>query len=191
VNIDPVSLFNYRLSCAINSELNADEESDFQSLYDAFHHHLHHHKKKIDVNAARIAAGRYSVIQRVLMDVDVDLGVIEPWSRPAAPAVVAAKQVIRPHVYVDNTAFDDRKAGVSDENIVPRAQPRPVVGYDRYGQAIYADDGPGQEMADFQREAFEGSPSQTSFSGAERQENGPEQELLKGFKRLLHKHHDK
>ena len=54
VKLDAVSLFNYRLWCAITYEkLNGPQLEDFAGLYLSFSKDLHHHRKHIDVNAAR------------------------------------------------------------------------------------------------------------------------------------------
>jgi hypothetical protein len=54
VKLDAVSLFNYRLSCAItHGNLNESQLGDFEGLYLSFSKDLHHHRKHIDVNAAR------------------------------------------------------------------------------------------------------------------------------------------
>ena len=74
VKIDPISLFNYRLSCAITREKLSDEElGDFPGLYWAFSKDLHSHRKHIDVNAARIAVERYPQIESILLDIGVDI----------------------------------------------------------------------------------------------------------------------
>jgi hypothetical protein len=77
VNIDPVVLFNYRLSCALTRPLQAVEVQDFQSLYTAFERHLRHHKKHIELNTARVAAERYGVIGKVLQDLGLELEVVQ------------------------------------------------------------------------------------------------------------------
>lgn len=74
VKIDPVSLFNYRLSCAITREkLSAEELGDFAGLYWAFSKDLHSHRKHIDVNAASLGVERYPEIESVLLDIGVDI----------------------------------------------------------------------------------------------------------------------
>jgi hypothetical protein len=81
---------------------------------------LHPHRKQIETNAARIAAGRYLVIQRVLGG--VDLRVVEPWTRKVASPV--EKMSVHPCAKIScsqSTAVGDRG---------------PVVGYG--GHAMYA-----------------------------------------------------
>jgi hypothetical protein len=75
ITLDPVSLFNYRLRTAISRDrLNDAELGDFESLWKAFGGKLHSHRKHIDVNTARVAAGRNPIIGLILDGIGVDVG---------------------------------------------------------------------------------------------------------------------
>lgn len=192
VKIDPETLFNYRLSCAINRELAEEELADFQSLYDGHHQRLHHRSEDIDHDAARVAAGRYPIIQSVLSDVGVDLGVVGRWTRPTAPPFVAhgvpqAFQIR--HENLESMGVRDEKV-VTDQYRVPRPQPQPVAGYDRYGQPLYTDNSSRREGNDDWNPAGEGL-SQPPSSRIQKPEHHGEHDLVKSFKGLLHRHHDK
>ena len=59
INLDPVSLFNYRLSCAFtHKKFSYAELGDFGGLYTSFGKDLHHHRKHIDFYAAKIDVDR-------------------------------------------------------------------------------------------------------------------------------------
>lgn len=92
VKIDPVSLLNYRLDTALSRQLNEAEASDFEGLLAAFEGKLHHHRKHINVNTARVAAGRYPVIQRVMAELGVELGAVEEWKGPSPGLAGVVKQ---------------------------------------------------------------------------------------------------
>jgi hypothetical protein len=88
IKLDPVSLFNYRLSCAITHEKLSDAElGDFEGLYTSFSKDLHHHRKHIDVNAAKIAVERYPQIENVLADIGVDISRGKEHERMQAPVL--------------------------------------------------------------------------------------------------------
>ncbi|KAE9364860.1 hypothetical protein N431DRAFT_422080 [Stipitochalara longipes BDJ] len=193
VNIDPVSLFNYRISCAINRELTEVELEDFQSLYEAFQNQLRHHSKQIDVNSASIAAGRYPIIQQILGVLDVDLGVVDPWTRPGAMPAIGERVPEPP--YARNETFRD--TNFRDEKVVPdemkaswQARSEPIGGYGKY-EEMYPDDNSTREASDRGYNEFGGGPSQAALPGAEEPEKHLEGELVRGFRRLLHRHHDK
>jgi hypothetical protein len=63
------------------------------------------------------------------------------------------------------------------------------VAYGRYGQAMYANVEQQRELNDSWNDGSDKGLSQPRFSKGG-QKHHPEQELVKGFKRLLHRHHD-
>ncbi|KAF4631557.1 hypothetical protein G7Y89_g6577 [Cudoniella acicularis] len=77
VKLDPISLFNYRLNTVISRDLTSEEIDDFTNLYTNFERDLKHHKENIDVDNARLAAGMYEVVGRVLEDLSVELAEVK------------------------------------------------------------------------------------------------------------------
>ena len=76
VNIEPISLFNYRLDSAVNHDLDDDQVSDFQSLLTAFQRDLTHHKSKVSVNSARLAAERYNSVRIIVSRLGINLSLV-------------------------------------------------------------------------------------------------------------------
>jgi hypothetical protein len=78
VKLDPISLFNWRLECAVTRDgLGEDEIWDFESLESAFGPELREgvKKGKINVNMARVAVGRYERSRGVLARIGIVRGV--------------------------------------------------------------------------------------------------------------------
>lgn len=74
VKLDPISLFNWRLECAVTRDgLGEDEMWDFESLESAFGAELREgvKKGKINVNMARVAVGRYERLRGVLARIGI------------------------------------------------------------------------------------------------------------------------
>src|ERR1700733_5715758 len=74
VKLDSISLFNWRLECAVTrDELGEDEMWDFKSLESAFGEELREgvKKGKINVNMARVAVGRYERLRGVLTRIGI------------------------------------------------------------------------------------------------------------------------
>ena len=84
---------------------------------------MHCHRKRIDVNAPKITAGRYPIIQRALSNVELELGVVQDWTRRAAPPAVRNDRFYTPVIEEKRQAWP--------------APTRPVIGHDRYGQEIH------------------------------------------------------
>jgi hypothetical protein len=74
VKLDLISLFNWRLECAVTRDgLGEDEMWDFESLESAFGPELREgvRKGKVNVNMARVAVGRYERLRGVLARIGI------------------------------------------------------------------------------------------------------------------------
>ena len=74
MKLDPISLFNWRLECAVTRDgLGEDEMWDFESLESAFGAELREgvKKGKINVNMGRVAVGRYERLRGVLARIGI------------------------------------------------------------------------------------------------------------------------
>jgi hypothetical protein len=74
VKLDPISLFNWRLECAVTRDgLGEDEMWDFKSLESAFGAELREgvKKGKVNVNMARVAVGRYERLRGIMARIGI------------------------------------------------------------------------------------------------------------------------
>ena len=74
MKLDPISLFNWRLECAVTRDgLGEDEMWDFESLESAFGAELREgvKKGKVNVNMARVAVGLYERLRGVLARIGI------------------------------------------------------------------------------------------------------------------------
>ncbi|KAN0099977.1 hypothetical protein V8E51_013752 [Hyaloscypha variabilis] len=187
INLDPITLFNHRLHTAANRSLTEEERSDFQSLYTAFETQLRRHSEKIDVSSARIAAARYEVVGWILGELGVDVGVVGEWG--------GGQQVVGSGgAYGGNgdfqsgvEVFGERKGRLEhrDRDREWQARQELVEGNSGYADRAYPYDKETSVGSDVRYNDFGDGPS-----GEEAGHHGVEQELAKGFRRLLHRHHD-
>jgi hypothetical protein len=74
VNLDPVSLFNYRLwFLATHLSFGEQEVRDIESLVQAFKHNLQVNRKRVDVENARRAVDKIPMLEHALVWLGVDL----------------------------------------------------------------------------------------------------------------------